>query len=311
MVRDWDRRNASRALGERVYWERALQPMASPPARHLLLRSSLVLLTLALFAWLAFPLPVARLRDELGRHWTDLADRLRRAEAGWVAPPAPLEPEPVGIDRGFIEDPGSFTVGDCLAQYGPAARARLAPFFRAAGQPYPPARIRLVGLKAERSLEVWTSASPGGPLVLVRRYPVLGASGGPGPKLREGDLQVPEGLYPIVSLNPNSAIHLSMRIGYPSAEDAAHARREGRSKLGGDIMIHGGRGSVGCLAIGNTAIEELFTLVAETGVEHTDIVLSPVDFRRRELPLDAPAPPAWMPERYQRIRRILAALGKS
>lgn len=287
-------------------------PPGIPPRRRRWVGRLLVLTAfVGVLLWLFAPETLQRGRVAWSQTWAGLnplpGPAAAVADEAWNGQ-QPVEPEPVGIDRSFREESGRHTVADRLQQYGPAARARLAPHFARVGQTYPPARIRLVGLKAERILEVWTAPAPDAPLTLLHRYPILGASGGPGPKLREGDRQVPEGLYPIVSLNPNSAIHLSMRIGYPGSEDAAHARAEGRQNLGGDIMIHGGRGSIGCLAIGNRAIEELFTLVAETGVKHTDIVLSPVDFRQRELPPNAPAVPAWMPERYQRIRQILAAL---
>src|SRR5436190_607476 len=73
----------------------------------------------------------------------------------------------------------------------------------------------------------------------VREYPVMAASGGRGPKLREGDGQVPEGMYTIDWLNPNSSYHLSMHVDYPNAFDRAHAADDGRTALGGAIMIHG------------------------------------------------------------------------
>lgn len=91
---------------------------------------------------------------------------------------------------------------------------------------------------------------------------MLAASGGPGPKLREGDLQVPEGVYRLTAFNPNSSYHLSLRVDYPNAEDRAAedravARSDRRTSLGGDIFIHGKAVSIGCLAIGDPGIEEL------------------------------------------------------
>ena len=137
---------------------------------------------------------------------------------------------------------------------------------------------------------------------------MLGASGTAGPKLREGDCQVPEGVYTIDELNPNSRFHLSLRVGYPNVFDRARAKEDGRSGLGGDIMIHGGSSSEGCLAIGDKAVEELFVLVADCGLVNARLVLSPVDFRKRELPLSCWNLAAWTEELYDSIRIELADL---
>jgi hypothetical protein len=193
-----------------------------------------------------------------------------------------------------------------VKEYGPAVRARMRPAFDRAGVAYPPARVLLVGLKRERRLEVYGSDA-GGPMRFVAAYPILAASGGPGPKLREGDNQVPEGIYRIESLNPNSLYHLAMRVGYPSDNDRARGAADGRMHLGGDIMIHGGAASVGCLAMGDPAAEELFVLAADAGVDRVEAILSPVDFRGGE---SAPVAgmPAWVAGRYAEIRARLEAL---
>src|SRR5262249_46143202 len=78
------------------------------------------------------------------------------------------------------------TIAERVAQYGPAARARLAPYFAAAYVPYPPQRFVLLGFKRERELQL-IAYPPGGGPVFIRSYPILGASGELGPKLREGD----------------------------------------------------------------------------------------------------------------------------
>src|SRR5262249_3522532 len=148
----------------------------------------------------------------------------------------------------------TITIADRVAEYGPSARARLVPYFAAAGVPYPPARFLLLGLKEERELQLY-AAGPGQAFAFIRSFAVLGASGGLGPKLREGDRQVPEGVYRIVYLNPNSVAHLSLALDYPNPFDRMHADEEGRESatLGGDIMIHGGSDSIGCLAVGDEA----------------------------------------------------------
>lgn len=192
-----------------------------------------------------------------------------------------------------------------LAEYGPPARDRLRPAFLAAHVPFPPERVWLVALKDERRLELW-AGSPAS-RTLVKEYAILAASGGPGPKRREGDLQVPEGLYRILWLNPASSYHLSMKVDYPNELDRAKARADRRTQLGGDIFIHGRNVSIGCLALGDPAIEELFVLAADVGVAHVQAVIVPHDFRRRPPALPARPDPAWLPELYAALEHALRA----
>jgi hypothetical protein len=199
------------------------------------------------------------------------------------------------------------TVAERLEEYGPAARQRLTPAFARLNLAYPPKSVTLVGLKHERQLEVWVGDGGGGQRRL-KAYPILAASGRLGPKLREGDRQVPEGLYHIELLNPNSRYHLSLRVSYPNAFDRAKGHEDARDTLGGDIMIHGGAKSIGCIAVGDPAAEELFVLAADVGLENVRVILSPVDFRVRELPADMPPVPPWTPDLFAAIRRELAAL---
>ncbi len=194
-----------------------------------------------------------------------------------------------------------------VAAYGPSARQRMLAGFARAGVAYPPGHVTLLGLKRERRLEVH-APDAGGAMRPVLSYPILAASGSPGPKLRRGDGQVPEGAYRVESLNPNSLYHLALRVGYPSDADRARAIEDGREQLGGDIMIHGGAGSVGCLAMGDAAAEELFVLAADVGVERVDILLSPVDFRRPDARVDTQGMPAWVAGRYAEIRVRMQAL---
>ncbi len=184
------------------------------------------------------------------------------------ARPVPLPPKPR-------------TVADVLAAIGPEVDARLRPAFRKAGVAYPPSRLAILAFKREKRLELY-AADGAGPFRFVRFYPILAASGGDGPKLREGDLQVPEGFYRIELLNPNSRYHLSLRVNYPNAEDVANALAEGRDPagLGGDIMIHGGSASLGCLAMGDPASEDLFILAAHTGLEAIEVLIAPGDLRQ-------------------------------
>jgi murein L,D-transpeptidase YafK len=196
------------------------------------------------------------------------------------------------------------TVNDRLQEFGNVARQRWAPFFQTAGQKYLPSRVVFVALKDERIFEVY--AGDKSRLSFVRRYPILAASGHLGPKLREGDNQVPEGIYEIESLNPNSAYHVSMRLNYPNEFDRAQAAKDGRTELGGDIMIHGKFVSVGCSAVGDEAAEDLFTLAADAGVKNITVVCSPVDLRIRRN-FAAPYLQSWMMELYQQIGARLPA----
>jgi murein L,D-transpeptidase YafK len=198
---------------------------------------------------------------------------------------------------------GKQTIDDRLREFS-AAQASVRAACKEKGVEFPPSRIVLLGLKQERRLEVYVGRAQG-PLCKLFSYPILAASGELGPKLREGDRQVPEGVYALESLNPNSRFHVALRVGYPNALDTALARRDGRTELGGDIMIHGGAASIGCLAMGDTAIEEIFVLVAEAGIGNVKIVLSPVDLRVASLPA---ALQAGNEERYAAIRSVLLEL---
>lgn len=160
----------------------------------------------------------------------------------------------------------------------------------------------MLGLKRERVLKVFVRHAEGD-LHAFKTYPILAASGNLGPKLREGDRQVPEGIYRAISLNPNSRFHLSIKLDYPNAFDREMARSEGRTNLGDNIFIHGGAASIGCIAIGDPAIEEVFTLIADTGLKNTSIIIAPLDLCRDVLPDDLNI--GWRSSLY---RQLTAAL---
>ena len=201
----------------------------------------------------------------------------------------------------------SKTIAQRLDQYGPVVRGRWKPFFEKAGVSYPPAGVKLVAIKWDHVLQVY-AADKSGVYHWIRTLPVLAASGYPGPKLREGDGQVPEGIYPIESLNPNSRFHLALRVGYPNDFDREQAAKDGRTQLGGDIMIHGNSVSVGCLAMGDEAAEDLFILAADTGLANTQAIISPVDFRTGKVVPKEVKLPDWAPALYSRIKEQLNAL---
>ena len=138
----------------------------------------------------------------------------------------------------------------------------------------------------------------------VKDYAFTGFSGKLGPKLREGDRQIPEGVYNIEYLNPNSSYHLSMKIDYPNAFDKKMGKADGRTKLGYDIFLHGKSVTIGCIPLGDRGIEEIFYLVAKNGRQNTQVVIAPWDFRVRN---DDPAIEgiAWEGILYQSIRTAL------
>ncbi|MGZ8916502.1 MAG: L,D-transpeptidase family protein [Methylobacter sp.] len=171
---------------------------------------------------------------------------------------------------------------------------------------YPPREVIFIALKREKKLELWARDS--GEFRFIRDYYIQAASGVAGPKLRQGDRQVPEGIYRIAGLNPNSHYHLSMKINYPNEFDLFHAWQEGRADPGSDIFIHGKTASIGCLAMGDEAIEELFVLTALVGAENVKVVIAPHDPRVYPLKVDSEELPEWTPELYSIISREIKAL---
>jgi hypothetical protein len=203
-------------------------------------------------------------------------------------------------------EPGRRTVEDVMVDLGPEAEARLRARFARAGAPFPPRRAHLLAFKSERRLELWAESAGG--RRKVHAYPILGTSGTAGPKLREGDEQIPEGIYRVTWLHPNSSYHLSMKLDYPNAFDREQAAREGRTRLGGDIFIHGSDVSIGCLAMGDPAIEELFVLAARIGREDLTVVIAPWDLRVKPVPATekiAGGRP-WLAQLYAQLATTLA-----
>lgn len=118
-----------------------------------------------------------------------------------------------------------------------------------------PVFLRIV--KEERIMELWLKS--GDQWHILKTYRIAGMSGKLGPKEKEGDGQAPEGFYRVYrsALNPHSNYHLSFNIGYPNQYD----RRLNRT--GSHIMVHGRNASIGCYAMTDPGIEEIYTLVAE------------------------------------------------
>jgi len=206
----------------------------------------------------------------------------------------------------IVPVPAERTVESVVEDLGPSVRARWAPLCHAVGLYYPPPQLALLAFKRERRLEIWGRQN--GPWVPIDAMPVLAASGVPGPKLREGDGQVPEGFYRIVAFNPNSRYHLSLMLDYPNADDLIEGERDGRTDLGGEIFVHGGARSIGCLAVGDYAIESLFVLVADVGIENVQVIIAPRD-PRGGITLEPIADVPFTTDLYRRIEDGLRAFG--
>ena len=131
-----------------------------------------------------------------------------------------------------------------LDKYRAKVESRLLPRFRYAGVDWPPQELQLLVIKETRQMELWARSESG--WHYIRDYRIKGMSGGLGPKLKEGDRQVPEGSYRISRLNPNSSFHLSMKVDYPNAHDRKMAQRDQssaedcrRARRPGDPLLRG------------------------------------------------------------------------
>ncbi|MBX3096374.1 MAG: L,D-transpeptidase family protein [Fimbriimonadaceae bacterium] len=111
-------------------------------------------------------------------------------------------------------------------------------------------------IKSEDVLELW-GAKPDEPYQLVKAFTIARQSGKPGPKRKEGDRQVPEGCYRIAVFNPESQFHLSLGLNYPNESDLV---RSDRAEPGSDIYIHGSNVSIGCLAMTDPIIEQIYSM---------------------------------------------------
>jgi len=160
--------------------------------------------------------------------------------------------------------------------------SRLGPNFIPFANNIDKTEISILAFKEEKLLELYARNLDSTDWTLIKTYPFTSFSGKLGPKLKEGDKQIPEGIYKVESLNPNSSYHLSLRVNYPNDFDKKMAEKDGRKNLGGDIMIHGKNVTIGCIPIGDQAIEEVFILSAKTIQHSIPILISPKDFRATE-----------------------------
>ncbi|MDE2578227.1 MAG: hypothetical protein KGL46_05430 [Hyphomicrobiales bacterium] len=153
--------------------------------------------------------------------------------------------------------------GDLRATLTPpdAAPAPTTPVAPGVGAPAPagdfkkgsPVFIRI--FKKEGQLELWLRRS--GRYALYKTYAICKYSGGLGPKVKEGDYQAPEGFYSVSTrqLHPKSHYHRAFNVGYPNAYDRSLGR------TGGLVMVHGDCKSVGCYAMTDAGIDEIYGFV--------------------------------------------------
>ncbi len=148
-----------------------------------------------------------------------------------------------------------------------------------------PVLIRIY--KQSSELELWVLRGPR--FVLLNVYPICRWSGRLGPKLQAGDRQSPEGVYTITAagLIVNDRWHRAMNINYPNRYDRVNSR------TGSGILIHGRCRSIGCFALSDANVEEVYEAVRSAlaaGQRQVQVVALPLRFRNKsvEAPPDLP-----------------------
>jgi murein L,D-transpeptidase YafK len=134
--------------------------------------------------------------------------------------------------------------------------------FRERGIAYPAAEIFLRAFKREHTLELWVRPVDDDAFVLLKTYEICAVTERPGPKRARNDLQTPEGFYYINNFNPQSGFHLSLGVNYPNEADVILNAKDSRPD-GGDIYIHGGCKTAGCVALTDEAIKEVYVIAME------------------------------------------------
>ena len=178
------------------------------------------------------------------------------------SPPVPPAPVPVAPDLAApAPAPPAAPAAQQLAAHTTEPVLRPAPP-EVFNEPERPARFNMGApayvriFKKEGELELWLKVN--GRYSLYRTFPICKWSGRLGPKVKEADYQSPEGFYSVSArqLNPHSNYHLAFNVGYPNAFD----RQNGHT--GGLVMVHGACKSVGCFAMTDKGIEEIYGFVA-------------------------------------------------
>lgn len=230
--------------------------------------------------------PVARLSEDSGkleREPYPLASQTRRIMHGFT--------QPSGRKIPFLSPPA--------LPYTPRSKAitdatlvRLAPELeRLKLQAGNPVFLRL--FKEEGELEIWMKGERELEYKLFKVCRIAESAGSPGPKLREGDGQAPEGFYDgtVTSLRPETRHHLGIELGYPNEFDSYHGY------TGSELMIHGGIHAAGAFALSREAIEEVYALL-EAGFEggQAKVAINIFPFRMTDARMDRVANerPRWL-----------------
>ena len=195
-------------------------------------------------------------------------------------------------------------IDNAINRYGLQTEPPLIKMFAKANVTYPPQEIALLAFKKEQHIQLWAK-NENTTWRYIHTYPLTAFSGRLGPKLKEHDRQIPEGIYRLTMFNPFSSMHLSMMINYPNNFDRLQASKDGRRALGDNIFLHGKSLSVGCLAVGNKAIDQLFLLSHRVGLNHVQVIIAPNDLRRDKPATNTFAQPRWLPELYKKIGQAL------
>ncbi len=148
---------------------------------------------------------------------------------------------------------------------------------------YPAHEVYLRFFKAHNEAELWARNDDTSKFTLVKSYRMCALSGSLGPKRWEGDRMVPEGFYFIDDFNPKSDFYLSLLLNYPNYTDLV---KGDKVKPGGDIYIHGGCVTVGCLPMTDPVIMELYTLCLSAkiaGQQYIPVHIYPIRFDRKGL----------------------------
>ena len=199
----------------------------------------------------------------------------------------------------------SKAVDHAINRYGLPMEPQLIALFSKAKVDYPPKDIALLAFKKEQRIQLWAKNDTSS-WRYIHTYPLTAFSGRLGPKLKESDGQIPEGIYRLTTLNPFSSFHLSMMINYPNNFDRLQASKDGRRQLGGNIFLHGKALSVGCLAVGDKGIDQLFLLTHRVGLNHVQMIIAPNDLRHAKPATNTFAQPRWLPELYKQIGTALS-----
>jgi murein L,D-transpeptidase YafK len=129
--------------------------------------------------------------------------------------------------------------------------------FEKRGLTFPPHQVFIRSFKSSNDMELWARNDDSSEYIMVKNYRICALSGFLGPKRLEGDRQVPEGFYFIDEFNPQSEYYMSLLINYPNYSDQ---HLSDKHRPGGDIYIHGGCVTVGCIPMTDELIQELYII---------------------------------------------------